>query len=81
MIKDIVNIGNNTLVVGSEIRGVTSYDSQSRRNELQVYRSANRVTDATKGRHIRSLIFTKDGHVYLSILTTETIASRMTGTE
>jgi len=81
MKKEVVNIGNNTFVAGDVIRGITSYDSQSRRNELQIYRAANRVTDATKGRRIRSLIFTTDGHVFLSTYSAETISNRLIGKE
>lgn len=76
MVKEFVHIGNGYLVAGQHIRSIDPVTSAPTKREIQAYREAKQLTDATNGRRTRSLVTTTCGHAYLSIWTPETIGNR-----
>ena len=72
-----VNIGFGNIVPSARIIAMVSNDSAPVKRLIQEARDTNKLVDATQGRRTRTVIMTDSGHVILSAILPETIASRM----
>lgn len=72
----LINIGYGNMVMASKIVAVVSPVSAPMKRLRDESRSAGRLIDATEGRRTRSIIVTDSGHIILSALQPETIASK-----
>lgn len=72
-----LNIGYGNMVSAEKIVAVVSPDSAPIKRLIQDARDGGRAVDATYGRKTRAVIIMDSGHVILSSLITETLASRI----
>lgn len=75
----MINIGFGNLVAASKVVAIVSPGSEPMKRLRHDAREAGRLIDATAGRRARSIIVTQSGHVILSSLHTETIATKFNG--
>ncbi len=73
----LINIGYGNMVSAEKIVAVVSPDSAPIKRLIQDARDDGRAVDATYGRKTRAVIIMDSGHVILSSLITETLASRI----
>ncbi|MEN2984786.1 MAG: DUF370 domain-containing protein [Dictyoglomaceae bacterium] len=76
----LINIGFGNMVVSSRIVAIISPDSAPIKRFLADAREKNELIDATYGRKTRAVLVLDSGHIVLSALHPETIASRIEGT-
>lgn len=72
----MINIGFGNLVAASKVVAIVSPGSEPMKRLRHDARQEGRLIDATAGRRARSIIVTQSGHVILSSLHTETIATK-----
>jgi regulator of extracellular matrix RemA (YlzA/DUF370 family) len=72
----LLNIGFNSMVSSDRIVALLTYDSAPVRRIIGVAKDKGLAIDATFGRRTRSVIIMDTGHVILSGISTDTIASR-----
>ncbi|MCC8135862.1 MAG: DUF370 domain-containing protein [Ruminococcus sp.] len=73
----LINIGYGNMVAADRIVTVVSPESAPIKRLIQEARDDGRAIDATYGRKTRAVIIMDSGHVILSSLITETVASRI----
>lgn len=73
----MINIGYGNMVSADRIVTVISPDSAPIKRLVQEAKDDGRAIDATYGRKTRAVIVTDSGHIILSSLITETLASRI----
>ena len=77
----LINIGFGNIVSANRVISIVSPESAPIKRIIQEAREAGTLIDATYGRRTRSVIVADSGHVILSAVQPETIASRITGKE
>ncbi len=73
----MINIGYGNMVSADRIVTVISPDSAPIKRLIQEARDDGRAIDATYGRKTRAVIVMDSGHIVLSSLITDTLASRI----
>ncbi len=73
----LINIGFGNLVNKEKIVAVLSSDSAPAKRLVIQAKEDRRVLDATQGRKTKSVMVMDSGHIVLSALQTETLASRL----
>ena len=77
----LINIGYGNMVSSDRIVAVVSPESAPIKRLIQEARDEGRAIDATCGRKTRAVIIMDSGHVILSSLITDTVASRINESE
>ena len=72
-----INIGYGNMVSSERIVTIISPESAPIKRMIQEARDDGRAIDATYGRKTRAVIVMDSGHIILSSLVTETLASRL----
>lgn len=72
----LVNIGFGNIVTANKIVAVVSPESAPIKRMVQEAKDAKTAIDATCGRRTRSVLIMDSGHIILSAIQPETIASR-----
>lgn len=75
----MINIGYGNMISAERIVTVISPDSAPIKRLVQEAKDDGRAIDATYGRKTRAVIVMDSGHIVLSSLITETLASRING--
>ena len=75
----LINIGFGNVVAARRVVAVVSPDSSPIKRLIQDFRDSGNLVDATYGRRTRAVLFTDSGHIVLSAIQPETIASRLNG--
>ena len=73
----LLNIGFGNMVSASRILAVVSPDTAPVKRIVQEEKERGRVVDASFGRKTKAVIIMDSGHVILSALTAEVLASRL----
>lgn len=73
----LINIGYGNMVSADRIITIVSPESAPIKRLVQEARDDGRAIDATYGRKTRAVIIMDSGHVILSSLITDTLASRI----
>ena len=73
----LINIGYGNMVSANRIVTIVSPESAPIKRLRQEARDDGRAIDATYGRKTRAVIIMDSGHVILSSLITDTLASRI----
>ena len=73
----LINIGFGNLVSSQRIVSIVSPESAPLKRIVQEAKDEKKAIDATFGRRTRSVIIMDSGHVVLSAVQPETIASRL----
>lgn len=73
----LINIGYGNMVSADRIVTIVSPESAPIKRLVQEARDDGRAIDATYGRKTRAVIVMDSGHVILSSLITDTLASRI----
>jgi len=73
-----INIGFGNMVPSNRIVAMVGSDSAPVKRLVQDARERGFLVDATQGRRTRAVIVTDSGHIILSAIQPETVASRMT---
>lgn len=73
----LVNIGYGNMVSTDRIVSVVSPESAPIKRLIQEARDDGRAIDATFGRKTRAVLIMDSGHIVLSSLITDTLASRI----
>ncbi|MDE6775446.1 MAG: DUF370 domain-containing protein [Ruminococcus sp.] len=76
----MINIGYGNIIAAERIVTVISPDSAPIKRLIQEAKDDGRAIDATYGRKTRAVIVMDSGHIILSSLVTDTLASRINGT-
>ena len=76
-----INVGYNNMVSADKIVAVVSFDSAPSKRLVQDSKDGGRAVDCTGGKKTRSVVIMNSGHVILSSLESEKIASRVAGEE
>lgn len=72
----LINIGFGNMVSANRIISIVSPESAPIKRVIQEAKDKGTAIDATYGRKTRAVIFMDSGHIVLSAIQTETIASR-----
>lgn len=72
----LINIGFGNMVSANRIISIVSPESAPIKRIIQEAKDKGTAIDATYGRKTRAVIFMDSGHIVLSAIQTETIASR-----
>lgn len=72
----LINIGFGNLVNGEKIVSVLTSDSAPAKRLIAQAKEEHRILDATQGRRTKSILVMDSGHLVLSALQTDTLASR-----
>lgn len=72
-----INIGYGNMVSSDRIVTIVSPESAPIKRLIQEARDDGKAIDATYGRKTRAVIVMDSGHIILSSLVTETLASRL----
>ena len=75
----LVNIGYGNLVLADRLVAVIGPDSAPIKRVIQDARDRGSLIDATYGRRTRAVLIADSGHVILSAIQPETVASRLGG--
>ena len=75
----MINIGYGNMISAERIVTVISPDSAPIKRLVQEAKDDGRAIDTTYGRKTRAVIVMDSGHIVLSSLITETLASRING--
>lgn len=73
----LINIGFGNMVSASRLIAIVSPESAPIKRIVQDARDRGLLIDATYGRRTRAVIITDSGHVILSAVQPETVASRL----
>lgn len=73
----MINIGYGNMISVSRIVAVVSPDSAPIKRLIQEAKDGGRAIDATYGRKTRAVIIMDSGHIVLSSIVTETLATRI----
>lgn len=73
----LVNIGYGNIVNSERIISIVSPDSAPIKRMVQEAKDNKTAVDATYGRRTRAVLIMDSGHVILSAVQPETVASRM----
>ncbi|NLP35141.1 MAG: DUF370 domain-containing protein [Clostridiales bacterium] len=73
----LINIGFGNVVNSNKIIGIISPDAAPIKRMVQAAKDNGMAIDATCGRKTKSVIVTDSGHMVLSALLPDTIASRV----
>ena len=73
----LINIGYGNMISAARIITIVSPDSAPIKRLIQEAKDDGRAIDATYGRKTRAVIVMDSGHIILSSLITETLASRI----
>lgn len=73
----LINIGFGNIVSAERIISIVSPESAPIKRIVQESKDAKMAIDATYGRRTRSVIIMDSGHVILSAVQPETVASRV----
>ena len=76
----LINIGYGNMISAARIITIVSPDSAPITRLIQEAKDDGRAIDATYGRKTRAVIVMDSGHIILSSLITETLASRINET-
>jgi regulator of extracellular matrix RemA (YlzA/DUF370 family) len=74
----LINIGFGNVVASGRVVAVISSDSAPVRRLISDSRESGTLIDATCGRRTRAVIITDSGHIILTQLQSETVATRLT---
>ena len=75
----LINIGFGNMVSANRLLAVVSPESAPIKRIIQDTRERGQLVDATFGRRTRAVIIMDSGHVILSAIQPETVASRIGG--
>ena len=75
----LINIGFGNMVSANRLLAVVSPESAPIKRIIQDTRERGQLVDATFGRRTRAVLVMDSGHVILSALQPETVASRIGG--
>lgn len=75
----MINIGYGNMISASRIITIVSPDSAPIKRLIQEAKDSGKAVDATYGRKTRAVIIMDSGHIILSSIVTETLASRING--
>ena len=73
----LVNIGFGNIVVANKIVSIVSPEAAPIKRMVQEAKDNKSAIDATCGRRTRAVIITDSGHIILSSLQPETLATRL----
>ena len=73
----LVNIGFGNIIAANKIVAIVSPESAPIKRMIQEAKDAKTAIDATCGRRTRAVIIMDSGHVILSAVQPETVASRL----
>lgn len=73
----LINIGFGNIVSANRIISIVSPESAPIKRLIQEAKDAKMAVDATYGRRTRAVIIMDSGHVILSAVQPETVASRL----
>ena len=73
----LINVGFGNIVVASRIVAIVSPESAPIKRIIQDAKENKSVIDATYGRKTRAVLVMDSGHIILSAVLPETIASRL----
>ena len=73
----LLNIGFGNLLNASRVLAILSTESQPVRRMSQEAKAAGRLIDASHGRKTQAVLLLDSGHVVLSYLQPETLASHL----
>jgi len=73
----LINIGFGNVVSANRLLAVVSPESAPIKRIIQDARERSQLIDATFGRRTRAVLIMDSGHVILSAVQTETVASRI----
>ena len=73
----LCNVGFGNTVAAERIVAIVAPDSAPVKRMVQDARDALRLIDATAGRRTRAVLVMDDGHVVISAVQPETMASRL----
>ncbi len=76
MNTELVHIGFNNIIVMNRVVAIASPNSAPTKRTIQESKNKGLLIDLTNGRRTKAVIINDSGHVILSALTPETIASR-----
>ncbi|MCS6814606.1 MAG: DUF370 domain-containing protein [Cyanobacteria bacterium] len=76
MTLKLINIGFGNIVAANRVIAIVSPDSAPIKRIVADAKERGQVVDATYGRRTRAVIIADSGHVILSAMLPETIASR-----
>ncbi len=77
----LINVGFNNMICADKVVALVSFDSAPSKRLVQDSKDSGRAIDCTGGKKTRSVIVTDSGHIILSSLETEKVASRISGEE
>ena len=72
----LVNIGFGNIIAANKIVAIVSPDSAPIKRMIQEAKDAKTAVDATCGRRTRAVLIMDSGHIILSAIQPETIATR-----
>ena len=72
-----INIGYGNMISAEKIISIVSPESAPIKRMVQEARENGMAIDATHGRKTRTVIFMDSGHIILSSLVAETLATRL----
>jgi regulator of extracellular matrix RemA (YlzA/DUF370 family) len=73
---ELVHVGFNNIIVMNNVIAIASPNSAPTKRTVQESKNKGLLIDLTNGRRTKAVIINNSGHVILSALTPETIASR-----
>ncbi len=73
---ELVHVGFNNIILINRVIAIASPNSAPTKRTIQEGRNKGQLIDMTNGRRTKAVIITDSGHIILSALTPETIASR-----
>ena len=73
----LVNIGFGNIVSADKIVAIVSTESAPIKRMVQEAKDAKTAVDATYGRRTRAVLIMNSGHIILSAVQPETVASRI----
>ena len=74
---ELVNIGFGNMVSANRVVAIVSPESAPIKRTISMARENGKLIDATYGRRTRAVVITDSGHVVLSAVQPETVASRL----
>lgn len=77
MTSPFLHIGFGNMVSAHKVVGIVKPNSIYIRNIVRDAREKNRLVSAAAGKRVRSVVLTADGYVFLSTITSEVLASRL----
>jgi hypothetical protein len=73
---ELVHVGFNNIILINRVIAIASPNSAPTKRTIHEGRNRGQLIDMTNGRRTKAVITTDSGHIILSALTPETIASR-----